>query len=57
MIKYEYYCCWVECFNSNALQKFLNEQGLEGWELVEMIHQKDNYNTLIVMKRPLQEID
>lgn len=57
MIKYEYYCCWVECFNSNALQKFLNEQGLEGWELVEMTHQKDNYNTLIVMKRPLQEID
>lgn len=57
MIKYEHYCCWVECFNSSALQNFLNEQGLEGWELVEMLQQKDNYNTLIVMKRPLEVID
>jgi hypothetical protein len=53
MKKFEYYCCWVDVFNAQSLQDFLDEKGSQGWEVIHTVSERvnSNYNTLFIMKR------
>lgn len=53
MNKFEYYCCWLDVFNAQSLQEFLDEKGSQGWEIVQTIPERQfiNYNTLFIFKR------
>ena len=58
MKRFEYYCCWVDVFNAQSLQDFLDEKGAQGWEVIHTVSERVNvnYNTLFIMKRPAVEV-
>ena len=59
MSGFEYYCCWADIFNANALQDFLDEKGKQGWETTHIIPEKnpDSYKSLIIMRRILNNTE
>jgi hypothetical protein len=58
MNKFEYYCCWLDVFNAQALQEFLDEKGSQGWEVIHTVPERQfvNYNTLFILKRRAVEV-
>jgi len=55
MKKFEYYCCWLDIFNAQSLQEYLDERAQLNWELDRTLPSKDpnDYKTLFIFKREL----
>lgn len=56
MKTFEYYCCWLDVFNSTAVQEFLDLKGASGWEVIQVIPGKGDaeYSCLFIMKKTIE---
>lgn len=57
MKKVEYYCCWLNIYNAQAVQDFLDEKGQQGWVVSHIVPEfnRTNNNSFFVMIREIIE--